>query len=112
MMNTEERRQAIKELLIAGNRPIKGTTLANHFSVSRQVIVQDIALLRAQGLDIMATPQGYVVTKEKNRGIIKSIVAKHHDYQDMEEELQIMLEHGARIMDVVVEHPIYGEIRV
>ncbi|SCX82545.1 transcription repressor NadR [Alkaliphilus peptidifermentans] len=110
-MNNEERRKAIINELQNGRKPIKGTELANLFSVSRQVIVQDIALLRANGNDIIATPQGYIIMKEKKGKLIKTIVSRHHNYEEMEDELLIMLDHGVKIIDVIVEHPIYGEIR-
>lgn len=110
-MNGEERRNGIVVKLQEENKPIKGTKLALYFNVSRQVIVQDIAILRAQGTEIIATPQGYVLLKHNKDKLIKTIAAKHHDYDQMEEELQIMLDHGARIIDVIVEHPLYGEIR-
>lgn len=110
-MKAEDRRSAILDYLKKEYGPVKGTTLAAIYDVSRQVIVQDIALLRAQGVDIMATPQGYVIAKDVSKGLIKTIVAKHLTDKEMEEELQIMLDHGARILDVIVEHPIYGDIK-
>ncbi|KAB3528946.1 transcription repressor NadR [Alkaliphilus serpentinus] len=110
-MKAEDRRMSILEYLIKEHGPVKGTTLAAQYNVSRQVVVQDIALLRAQGIDIMATPQGYVISKDQSKGLIKTIVAKHLTDKEMEEELQIMLDYGARILDVIVEHPIYGDIK-
>ncbi|KAB3529285.1 transcription repressor NadR [Alkaliphilus pronyensis] len=110
-MNNEERRKTIMYKLLSNSKPIKGTELANEFNVSRQVIVQDIALLRASGNDIIATPQGYIIMKENTGKIIKTIISKHHSYEEMEEELQILIDYGAKIIDVIVEHPIYGEIR-
>lgn len=110
-MNSKERREVIIVKLKQENKPIKGTELAKIFDVSRQVIVQDIALLRAQGIDVIATPQGYVMIKNDNRRLTKTIVSKHTSYEDMKEELQIMIDYGARVLDVIVEHPIYGEIK-
>lgn len=110
-MNSTERREAILTKLKATNKTIKGTELASLFNVSRQVIVQDVALLRAQGVDIIATPQGYVIPKKDKNRIIKTLVSQHKGYEDMKKELQIMIDHGAKIIDVIVEHPVYGEIR-
>ncbi|SDL33488.1 transcription repressor NadR [Natronincola ferrireducens] len=110
-MNSNERREAIVKKLKEENKPIKGTELASCFQVSRQVIVQDIALLRAQGINIIATPQGYVMLKRDTTKLIKTIVTKHTTYEEMKEELQIMIDHGAKIVDVIVEHSIYGEIK-
>lgn len=56
-MRAEERRQAIRELLQRAKQPVSATALAAQFSVSRQIIVGDIALLRAAGADISATPR-------------------------------------------------------
>lgn len=104
------RRQNILQKLMENDHPIKGTDLAQSFDVSRQIIVQDIALLRAQGENIIATPQGYMVPTKKDNKIKKRIVCRHDGYNEMEEELQIMIDHGATIVDVIVEHPLYGEI--
>lgn len=109
-MNNTKRRKIILEKLMGGKEPIKGTDLAQMFNISRQVIVQDIALLRAQGEDIIATPQGYMIPFKKDNKIRKRIVCKHKGYKDMKEELQIMVDYGATIIDVIVEHPLYGEI--
>lgn len=110
-MNNQERREVIIKKLIQEEKPIKGTDFAKFFDVSRQVIVQDIALLRAQGVEIIATPQGYVIIKNDKKKLIKTIVSKHTSHEAMKEELQIMIDHGAKVLDVIVEHPIYGEIK-
>jgi len=111
-MNSSDRRAEILEVLKNSDKPIKGSSLAKELDVSRQVIVQDVALLRAQGEDIMATPQGYILPKLENiRKVRKTVVSKHQGYDAMREELQIMIDFGARILDVIVEHPIYGEIK-
>lgn len=109
-MDNIERRKVILEKLMKSKEPVIGAELAQIFNVTRQVIVQDIALLRAQGEDIIATPQGYMIPFKKDNRIRKRIVCKHKGYNDMEEELQIMVDHGATIIDVIVEHPLYGEI--
>lgn len=111
MMNTRDRRLEIKTTLNRSDTPIKGTDLAKHFNVSRQVIVQDIALLRAEGESIVATPQGYVIIKQNDDKVLKTVVSKHNTYEEMKDELQIMIDHGVTIVDVIVEHPIYGEIK-
>ncbi len=53
-----ESRNAILQSLRGAERPVSGTSLADAAGVSRQVIVQDIALLRADGHDIVATNRG------------------------------------------------------
>lgn len=109
-MTSVERREAILNKLMDNHGPIKGTELATLFNVSRQIIVQDIALLRAQGEDIIATPQGYMIPVKRDNRITKRIVCKHEGYTAMRDELQIMIDYGATVIDVKVEHPLYGEI--
>src|SRR5690242_14236972 len=108
-MSSSERREHILKDLIGSTKPIKGTDLANNYSVTRQIIVKDIAILRAKGNKIIATPDGYIVGKEDNR--IKEIIAVIHDESKLSEELNIIIKYGGIIEDVIVEHPIYGEIK-
>jgi len=111
MLDSNSRRKKILELLIKENNPIKGAIIADKFNVSRQVIVQDIAILRAKGKKIMATPNGYMVIKDKNNFLEKTIVSVHRDDENIEEELNIIVDLGAKVLDVIVEHPVYGEIK-
>jgi len=110
-MKAWERRERILRDLKKNNGPIKGTELAQQYNVTRQVIVQDVALLRARGENVLATPQGYIIPKvgEDNR-IVKKIVCKHAGYDEIEDELMTIVDLGGRIIDVIVEHPVYGEI--
>lgn len=111
-MDAWERRERILEVLNNSNKPIKGTQLSEKFGVSRQVIVQDIALLRARGENILATPQGYMVPKlyEENK-LVKKIVCKHKGYDEIEDELKTIVDMGGKALDVIVDHPVYGEIK-
>ena len=88
-MNAEERRQSISDILQASAQPVSAGTLAARFSVSRQIIVGDIALLRAGGAQISATPRGYVVLKA-DRGLIRSVACRH-DSRAMGAELQAIV---------------------
>ncbi len=110
-MEGKERRREIKNDIEAAKDPIKGSELAKKYGVSRQVIVQDIALLRAQGKEIIATPQGYLMPEKQNKSLQKTIVTRHKQDQDLKEELTLMVDLGVKIIDVIVEHPVYGEIR-
>lgn len=105
-MKAEERRAVIAQTLTA-DRPISATALAGRFSVSRQIIVGDIALLRAAGLDIVATPRGYKLGE--TTGLIRAVACLHTAGQT-EAELLTMVDHGCTVVDVVVEHPLYGQI--
>jgi hypothetical protein len=105
-VNAEERRKKIAQTLTA-ERPISATALAGQFSVSRQIIVGDIALLRAGGLDVVATPRGYKLGE--TRGLVRT-VACVHTAEETERELLAMVDNGCTVLDVVVEHPLYGQI--
>lgn len=105
-MKAEERRAVIAQTLTA-DRPISATALAGRFSVSRQIIVGDIALLRAAGLDIVATPRGYKLGE--TTGLIRA-VACLHTAEQTEAELLAMVDNGCTVVDVVVEHPLYGQL--
>lgn len=108
-MSAELRREELKKILLqAGDTPISATSLASRFSVSRQVIVGDIALLRASGEGIEATPRGYVMRRAAV-GIVTTLACVH-DSADMEAELNIMVDNGCRVVDVIVEHPVYGQL--
>lgn len=105
----DKRRIEIFKILKKGT-PAIGSSLAEKFGVSRQVIVQDIALLRAQGFKILATPQGYISLEAGDR-MIRTIASKHIDLNTLEDELLIIVRNGGSIIDVIVEHPVYGELR-
>lgn len=111
-MDSNERRKKILEVLNKSDLPIKGSKLAEQFNVSRQIIVQDIALIRAGGNEIIATPQGYIVYSGKNKIIKKEIKCKNHkNYDEVYNELKIIVDRGGIIENVIVNHPIYGEIK-
>lgn len=110
-MKAEERRKKITEIMRREEQPISASALAAQLSVSRQIIVGDIALLRAQGEQISATPRGYVIERgdTDSDGVIKRIAVKHTEAQ-MEQELNVYVDNGCRVLDVIVEHPIYGQL--
>lgn len=107
-MQAKARREAILNTLRRSEQPVSASALAANFSVSRQVIVGDIALLRASGADISATPRGYVIRKEE-AGVVHK-VACCHDSVGMEAELKAIVDQGCTVLDVIVEHPIYGQL--
>ena len=107
-MNAETRRRRILEHLSQAAAPVSATVLAGLFSVSRQVIVGDIALLRAAGEDITATPRGYVLSTEHSGA--RRTVAVQHRLEDTERELCIFVDQGVTVEDVIVEHHIYGQL--
>lgn len=109
-MDAEGRRHQLLEL-IAAQGPVTGAELARRLGVSRQVIVQDVAILRARGHDILATASGYTTPEyARVKGCVRTFICCH-GREDLEKELMLMVRHGGRVLDVVVEHPIYGELR-
>lgn len=108
-MNAEERRELIKNKLKNNEGPIVARNLASSFDVSRQVIVGDIALLRAAGVDIHSTPKGYVMRKAQKEGVTTQLVFNHLP-EETKEELYTIVDNGGEVIDVLVEHPIYGII--
>lgn len=109
-MTSEKRREYIERILKEKNEPVTATVLSKEFSVSRQVIVGDIALMRAAGIKIFATPRGYILDSE-NEDKISFTIACRHDNENMAKELYIIVDNGGIIHDVTVEHPVYGEIK-
>ena len=107
-MRAEERRQAILEHLRQSSRPVSAGFLAERFSVSRQAVVGDVALLRASGADISATPRGYVILRA-DRGLLRQVACRH-DAAGMEAELNTVVDQGCSVLDVIVDHPIYGQL--
>lgn len=110
-IETEKRRRELLELLRKAPAPLTGTELANYFNVSRQVIVQDIAILRAGGEEILASLQGYLVPSPQQECWERAVVACRHSREEIEDELGLIVDLGGRILDVIVEHPVYGELK-
>lgn len=106
-MTASERRQQIARLLSASQAPISATTLSQELGVSRQIIVGDIALLRAAGQEITATARGYVIPAQN--GLLRCI-ACIHSAEETRDELDAMVDCGCTVVDVIVEHPVYGQL--
>ena len=106
-MNSTERRAAILKALNEADRPLSATALAAKLAVSRQIIVGDVALLRAGGEAVVATARGYVM--ERPQGVERKVVCCHAS-GDMARELNLMVDYGCTVEDVAVEHAVYGQI--
>lgn len=107
-MNKSERHFNIIQSLQNSNEPISANTFADQFQVSRQLIVGDIALLRALGHEIHATHLGYILNPVHLR-YKKQLVFKHQPDQT-QLELEILVKHQCNVIDVIIEHPSYGNI--
>ena len=112
-MTGESRRTKILDMLKSQHTPISGTALAKQFHVSRQVIVQDIALIRAENHRILSTNKGYVYrSEEPDDSQPKRVFWVKHSTEQVLDEFMIVLDLGGRILDVAVEHELYGQICV
>lgn len=107
-MDAQERRQRIAQRLGESAGPVSAAALARELSVSRQIIVGDVALLRAGGLEITATPRGYVLPRPP-AGVVCTFACRHRG-EEMQAELNAMVDQGCTVLDVIVEHPIYGQL--
>ena len=110
-MEAQERRQAIVAHLRASEGPVPGRALAQRFGVSRQVIVQDISVLRAAGYPILPTARGYVWLSLTEDSRARRVVAVRHTPEQTQDELERLVDAGVTVVDVIVEHPIYGEVK-
>lgn len=108
-MDGDRRREELVKILKGTDKPLSGSRLGEMFGVSRQVIVQDIALIRAQGLDVMATAKGYLLHKSTNQSRQRVFLVRHQ-YDDIGDELNTIVDFGGIVMNVIIEHPIYGEM--
>ena len=112
ILEGKERRMAIVEYLSAQASPVNGARLAREFGVSRQIIVQDIALLRAENRDILSTNKGYLLYRPlDSRDNCTAVVMVRHTAQQTLEEMRSIMDYGGRMLDVSVDHDLYGQIR-
>lgn len=109
-MDAKERRIRLLAMLKTAGRPLTGTWLAKELNVSRQVIVGDFAILRAGGTEVYATSQGYVLPIVASEKTMRVTLACKHEWEKLEQELAIIIDNGGKVLDVIVEHPLYGEI--
>ncbi|NBJ68019.1 MULTISPECIES: transcription repressor NadR [Clostridia] len=106
----EERRNLILSLLKNANTPITGGELAKRTNVSRQVIVNDVTLLKARKEPIIATSQGYMYLSPKADRSVEKTIACQHTPDQAEAELIILVDHGITVKDVTIEHLVYGDL--
>ena len=112
MMKGEERREHILEVLERVDEPVTATMLAAELGVSRQIIVSDIALMRAHGTDIIAERRGYYLESKSGKGRRHTFVCRHTTEEQTRNELYAMVDYGCRVINVIIEHPVYGPITV
>lgn len=107
----EERREFIMQLLKKSDQPITGKELADKTNVSRQVIVTDMALLKTRKEPIIATNRGYLyIEKQSSKGKYSRVIVCNHTPEETKKELEIIVDAGVTVVDVIVEHQIYGDL--
>ncbi|MFI3170963.1 MAG: transcription repressor NadR [Eubacteriales bacterium] len=106
MMASERKHLIVNELKSTTN-PVSATQLARKLGVSRQVIVGDVAILRASGEEIIATPRGYLLQKQQESHYS---IACRHTSEQMLDELYTIVDNGCSVLDVIVEHQVYGQL--
>ena len=108
---TLNRKQELLALLKQSKEAINGQSLAEQFGVTRQIIVQDIALLRADGAQIISTNRGYIYKNSDDNSYAHRLFKVNHTVNEMEEELLAIVDNGGRIKNIMIDHPVYGEIQ-
>ena len=106
-MKADERRKAIASYLLSEQKAVSGSVLSELFDVSRQIIVQDIAVLKASGYEIISTHHGYMVQKTP---LVQRVFKVFHTKEETEDELYSIVDLGGTVVDVFVWHKVYGKI--
>ena len=107
------RRKRILEYLSSKAEPVNGSQLARHFGVSRQIIVQDVAILRAENRNILSTNKGYMLFHPQDmRKGCTAVIAVKHTAEETLDEMRSIVDFGGSMLDVFIDHDLYGQIRV
>ncbi|MBE5939128.1 MAG: transcription repressor NadR [Lachnospiraceae bacterium] len=106
-MKADERRKEIVSIIMSESEPVSGSVLSERLNVSRQIIVQDITMLKAAGFDIISTHKGYVL---KENPYAERVFKLKHTSEQTEDELMSIVGLGGMVMDVFVWHRVYGRI--
>lgn len=109
-MKADERRTKIVKDIRRSKTPLSATQLAEKYGVSRQIIVGDIAILRAAGENIYATPKGYCI-EASPMGLTRTVACIHTTTDEMHDEMNLCVDNGCEILNVIVEHPVYGQLQ-
>lgn len=110
MLSGDKRREEIVKVLSETTKPVSGEKLAKDLGVSRQVIVQDMALLRANGMSIFSTNRGYMLQKQTDAAAVR-VFKVHHSDEETADEMNTIVDLGGHLLDVFVYHKVYGVMR-
>ena len=106
-MKADERRKEIAGFLLSEKRAVSGGELSEKFGVSRQIIVQDIAVLKAAGYEILSTHNGYFIQATP---LAERVFKLRHTTEQTEDELNTIVDLGGTVVDVFVWHKVYGKV--
>lgn len=106
-MKANQRRAELLSLIGNSSAPVSANYLSEKFSVSRQVIVQDIAILRANGYSVISTNRGYVMDGATR---IERVFKCRHSLEELVKESEIIISNGGCVEDIIVNHRVYGKI--
>ena len=110
-MSSSERQKLIIRELKKSKEPITASVFAEKSNVSRQVIVQDVSILKAKNEPVVATSQGYIyISDQAEDNMVRKTIVVNHTPEQTLAELYIMVDHGVTVKDVSVDHPVYGDI--
>lgn len=110
-MSCDRRKKILKKIKESFPSPITASALAAIFGVSRQIIVGDVAILRAAGEEIIATPRGYKYGEESiGRYTYEGVIVCQHLNDQLQDELYTVVDFGGVIIDTSIEHPVYGQL--
>jgi hypothetical protein len=109
MLEGDARREKLLNILSDSPQPVSGSRLSKMLGVSRQVIVQDIALLRAVDKNILATTRGYILYTNQTTACHR-IYCVNHDTSAIADELNTIIDNGGKVLDIIIEHDVYGQI--
>ena len=107
MTDGATRRIELMNRLKQENRPLSGAELAKEFGVSRQVIVQDMVVIRAATPGILSTTRGYVI--QQDNCCVREFKVRHESDQTAE-EMNLIVDCGGRICNISISHRVYGRV--
>lgn len=107
LMNTAERRGEILKILHNADAPVAARELAGRFGVSRQVIVQDLAVIRASTPGILSTTKGYVIQQDSS---FTREFKVRHSQDKAAEELNLIVDCGGHVKNISISHRVYGRV--
>ncbi len=107
-MKAQDRRKGIVDHLLTSGSAVSGKSLSEMFGVSRQIIVQDISILKAEGFEVISTHNGYVIGQTP---LCERVLKVKHTTEQTEDELTTIVELGGTVVDVFVWHKVYGKVK-